>query len=470
MADDLFEIVEQKLAQNTSPNEIRQELLDQGYLEEDIDEALESLVGGERGRTSRLIRIFTGKEVLDRVGYGFVPNQFINILFYLTGANYFWLGVVNGARAILSIIVSSIVQEYSKLKKLGKSFISKSGYMFGFSFLGMAFATLIRSEIMFAAFLLIGGVGVVTHGDVYDAFVKRRLKKEKMNKFLSKIGQYGLLITAVCLLISGWLMDKFPMVGRETVTIFGSTYPLFGYLISFEITAIAFILSGYALSHVKEETEKEEVENFLSKYWEKIKIYLDTFLHNKYIFLLVITSIIIGFTQILGNSYFGVFIYEQFQNVGFGGFMNVAVIYFFAIIASFLGPWFSKAVKKHIGLAPTLVFGTLLSSLMPLALAYNPNLYAIGAANALSVIGASILGVSQGLLARKLLRDDEREVYFSTVSIAGVVPFLFMIPLGAGYAQMQGLVPLFKVLAFTLIIVVAPLYMVLVGMGRDKKL
>ncbi len=475
MPDDLLELVEKEVLQNSSPEKIKDKLTDEGYLEADIESAINEITkkhGDKRkSETDKLVKTFSIKEIFDRIGYGFVPHQFINILFYLTGANFFWLGVVNGAKSILSILVSSIFQELSKVKELGKSFISWSGYLFGFSFFGMALGTLIQSPLLFAISLFIGGAGVVTHGDLYRNFVQRHLKKEKMSKFLAKIGNYGLLITAVCMVISGWLMEEFPWTGGETVTLFGNTYPMMGYLISFEITAIMFILSGYMISRIKKNTEtQEKVKGFAKDYWNKIKVYLKTFLTNKHLFLLIAASILLGFTQILGNSYFGLFIYQEFTNIAFGGFLNVGIIFAIAVVASLVAPTFSRWFNEHTGLAPTLVFGTLLSALMPLALAYNPNLVAIGIANALSVIGASILGVSQGMLARKLLHDDEREVYFNISSLAGVIPFAIMIPLGSYYAQLQGLTALFKVLAFLLIIVVAPLYIALVWMGRKNRL
>jgi MFS family permease len=470
MADDLLDIVEHEVTNNASPDDIHAKLEKQGYLAEDIETAIQKVQDrqGKQSKDRRLAQIFSTKEAFDRFGYGFVPHQFMNILFHLIGANLFMLGVVNGAKSIISIVLSSIFQEYSKAKPVKKSIVSVSGYLFGFSFIGLSFAIWFESVPAFAAFLLLSAAGIVSHGDLYNKFVRDRLKKERMNKFLKKMGQYGVMITAISMLISSYLLERFPRTGEETITFLGTTYPVFGYLISFEITAIAFIMSGYFVSLVEETTDTKQATRFLHTYWEKIKVYLSTFLQNKKLFLLIMTSIIVGFTQVIGNAYYGVYIYENFKTMWLGGFINVGIIYFIAVIASLFGPWFSRTMQDTTGLAPTLVFGSLLSALLPLVLAYNPNLLAIGAANAVTVIGGSILGVSQGLLARNLLFEDERRVYFSIASLAGVVPFLILFPLASWYAGTFGLEALFKIIAAILIVVVAPLYVTLVVMGDES--
>ncbi|MFC1648191.1 MFS transporter [Nanoarchaeota archaeon] len=472
MGEDLLELVKKEVTIGTSPEKVKELMLHKGFLETDIQDALSKAEAetAEYRETKHLVKVFSWKEMFDRVGYGFVPQQFINILFFLTGAGFFWLGIINGARSVISTVLSSMFQEYSKKRQLRKRIISCSGYLYGFSFFGMAAATLLKSVPLFAASLLIGSIGVVSHGDLYQSLKKRQLKREKMNRFLASIAKYGVLITAVCLLVSGWLMDKFPVLGTETIMFMGKSFPLLGYLISFEVTAIAFILSGHMLAHVKDVVDQKKVDRFFRNYIKDMRIYLGTFMRNGSLFLLILTTIIIGLVQVLGNSYYGVFIYQGFKDMAFKGFMNVAVLYFIAVMVSLLGPWFSRSVNKKIGLAPTLVFGTLLVAMTPMAMAFNPNFYAIGAALALSVLGAAIIGVSQGMLVGKLLRVDERRVYFSTASMAAILPFIILLPIGSWYAQMHGLVPLFKILAGVLVIIVAPLYIVLVGMSSKRRL
>ena len=472
MSKELLEKVRQAFEQGKAVDDVKAELVSQGFLEEEVIEAIQKVRGAERSKDEKEnIKLLTFKEVLDRVGYGFASVQFINILFYLTGAGFFLIGVINGLKAILSLIISSFLQEYSKIKAVSKKFMSKAGILFGISFLFIAMAIVIKSVPLFAVALLAGSIGVVTYGDLYNKLVEQTLKKEKMSKFLLRISHYGVLITGISLLIAGYLFDKFPMINATKVVLFGKSLPIYGYLIAFEITAIAFILSGYVLHYIKEKKlETQKIKGFVSDYYYKIREQTKGFVKNKYLLTLLLASSITGLVLILGNSYYGIFIYNKFRFMAFGGFMNIAVIFTFAIIVSFLGPAFSKYLNKKVGLAPTLVFGTLLLAMMPLVAAYNPHFMSISIANALSVLGAAILGMSQGLLVRKLLTEAQRKLYFAALSIAVVIPFIILIPIGSWVAQAYGLVVLFKILALILLVLAAPIYFILVIFASKLRL
>ncbi len=469
MREDLFRVVEDELTSNSSPEEVREKLLSQGYLEEDVDRAISLIVKKKRSleEERRLRRSLLVKEFLDRAGYGFVPHQFINVLFILAGGGYFWLGVLNALRSVLTTIISSLFQEYLRVRGVVKQFISRAGYLFGFSFLLMPVAIITKNPFLFALLVLVGSVGVVTHGDFYGELLRRTFKNKY---FLFKVRSYGVLVTSLAIVASGFLMDKFPYTGSEALRIGGKAYPLYGYLLSFEATALAFIVSGYLVSTLKVEEAPTGVKKWLKGYLKKVNVYLSTFLRNKHLALLGLTSMLVGVTQILGNSYYGVYIYENFKDTALKGFLNVALVYSVAVLTSLAGGWFTKKVQQHTGLAPTLVFGTLLLALLPLTITYNPNLVAITLASAFSVIGAAILGVSQGLLTYKLLRSDERKVYFSSVSLATLPAVIVLTPFGAYLAQVEGLTALFKVVGFSLVFLVAPLYVALVLITSKDKL
>src|SRR3989338_4911130 len=76
---------------------------------------------------------FVMKEALDKIGFGFGSQQFINVLLFLSGASIFLVGVVNGLKAALSIMVAVLAQEYNKKKRISKRVIGFSGIFFGFS-------------------------------------------------------------------------------------------------------------------------------------------------------------------------------------------------------------------------------------------------------------------------------------------------------------------------------------------------
>ncbi len=151
-----------------------------------------------------------------------------------------------------------------------------------------------------------------------------------------------------------------------------------------------------------------------------------------------------------------------FKNQFLGGFLNVAIIFSISAVISFIGPMFTKILHKHIGISPMLVFGTLLSAMLPLSLAYNPNLVVVGISAALSILGASILGMAQGYFSHKLLSEEERRIYFSFIGVAAAIPILILTPIGAALASIYGLALLFKIIILMLVFVVAPLYFLIV--------
>ncbi|MBN2459343.1 hypothetical protein JXB28_03590 [Candidatus Woesearchaeota archaeon] len=472
MGTGLDEKIRQAFTEGRVADEVQAELVSQGFMEDEVMDAIQKIKGPERSKEEKSnIRLLTVKEVLDRVGYGFSSIQFINILFFLSGAGFLLIGIINGLKTIFSLIISSFLQEYSKLRSISKSFMGWAGILFGISFLVIAAAVVAKSLALFSIALLIGSIGVVTYGDLYNQLVEQTIKKEKMSKFLLRISHYGVIITAISLILAGFLFDQLPMMNAEKISLFGRSYPIYGYLIAFEITAIAFILSGYVLHFIKEKKiESQKVKGFFSSYFRKIRLQIGSFLKNKYLVTLLFASAITGLVQILGNSFYGIFIYNKFSYLAFKGFMNIAIIFTFAILVSFLGPAFSKALNKKVGLAPTMVFGTLLVAMMPLVAAYNPHFMSITLANAFSVLGAAILGTSQGLLIRKLLSEEQRKLYFAALSILVIIPFIILIPIGSWIAQAYGLVPLFKILAIILLAIGAPLYFILVLMANKLRL
>ena len=166
--------------------------------------------------------------------------------------------------------------------------------------------------------------------------------------------------------------------------------------------------------------------------------------------------------QIIGNSYLGIFIYEHFKNQFLGGFMNVALIFVIALITSIAGTMLTKSFAKSLGEAPMLVFGTLLIALLPLTMYFNPNLYAIGLATALSVIGGAVVGVAQGLIGERLMDERELSTYFTGLGYISIIPILVLVTIGAIVAQVFTLQILFLALGIILALIVMPVYFILV--------
>lgn len=472
----LQEEVKERLARNESPNLLRASLIDGGYAEADIEEVLKSVstthLDQRDSRDRHNSRILAVREFIDRIGYGAAAPQFINILFYQTGAGLFLLGLFNGLRTIISMLLSAVLQEYSRKHKVSKDVIRWAGVLFGFSFLLMAFAVRARIVWVYAAAILLAGVGVVTYGDLYNKLLFETIRREKMGKVLAKMAQYGVLITTMAMLLSGWIIDRFPETAKASFTLFGMTFQPIGYLLAFEITAFAFIISGMLLHYVKEQREERTYpfRKFIVEHFSLLKKYTGGFLKQKYLALLVVATMISGLLEVLGQSYYGLYIYHEFRYIAFGGFLNVAVIYGIAIITSFTGPWFTKRLQKSIGLSPMLVFGTLLLAILPFTLVYNANLISVALALLLGVIGGAIIGVAQGLLVRKLMNEETRRRYFMSLGLIVTIPYLILIPVGSWVAATFGMTTLFLLIGLGLVVVVAPLYFILVAMANKERL
>jgi hypothetical protein len=477
MNKELFQRAKKSIDSGKSSQEVQSDLTSQGFIEDEVAEVIQQIKGAEvSDEDKKNMRIFTFKEIFDRIGYGFASTQFINILFYLIGAGFFVIGAINGLKTVISIVISSVMQEYARSRKVSINFLSKSGVLFGLSFLFIAMAITIKSVPLFSLALLVGAVGVVTYGDLYERLAEEHLKKEKLGRFLRNISHFGVIITGVCMIISGMLFDMFPMLSSNQVTIFGRTFALFGFLICFEITAIAFILSGYVLHFIKEKKNYETPqEGFLTEYFAKLTQQSRAFFSSSHLVLLLLASAITGLIQVLGNSYYGIFIYHKFTEGAFSGllpgvFLNIAFMFLFAIVASFLGPTFSEYLNKRVGLAPSLVFGALLVAMMPLVCVYNPNFMPLLVANGLGVMGSAIIGMGQGLLVRKLLREDQRSLYYSIMGVGIAIPFLILVPIGAWIAHVYGLLVLFKILAGIMLVGAAPIYFILVIVASKQRL
>lgn len=466
----LHEEIKRELERSHSINEVKNNLIRRGYLEEDIDKIISEDMKSKSGERSRNDGILTIKELFDRIGYGFASQQFINILFMLSGASFFLIGMTNSFKTALTSLLSGAIVELRKIKYIGKNLISTSGMVYGFSFFGITIALVMKNPWIFALSLVIGSLGIIAHGDLFLEYSKALLKHEKRSDFMRFISYFGILITAASLLIAGFVMEFIPLNGAVIdlgfLGIPDISFKIFGYLLIFEITAIMFILSGYLLSLIKDSEALFTIDlnflHFLKNYLSDTVSSYKIFSKNNKVYLLTIATITTTVLQVVGNSYYGIFIYERFKNQFLGGFLNVAAVFVVALIASLVGSMLTKKFAKSLGEAPMLVFGTLLISLMPFTMFFNPKLYAIALAAALSVVGGVIVGIAQGLLAERLMNESELRVFFSSMGFVSIIPILAIGALGAIIAQALGLQQLFFYLGTSLALIVMPVYFVIV--------
>lgn len=454
--------VKKRLEAGETLHSIRVSLIGKGHAEKEVDETLKKISmqqkSSEQNAESKNARIVTLKEVFDRLGFGFGSQQYINILFFLTGGSIFLIGIINGIKGLIIMLLSPFLQEFLKVGRIKKSAIIWQGIFFALSFVIMGIAIMLSSVPLFIAGLLLGSVFVVFYGDIYYNLVMSRLKKEHMGHFLKRISNYGLLITGAALLGGGFMMDKLPEKG---------------YIFLMGTASLLFIISAVILFFVRVEPSVafggRKLLLQISIYLSNIKEHVKSSLNDKVMLILLITGAATSLVHVLGNSFYGIFIYNHLNSQGFGSFLNVAVIFLIALLSSIIGSVITQKNSREYGKFPMLVFGTLLMAIMPLTYYYNPNLVSIGMATILGVIGGSIAGVARGLLSLDLLHEENRKRYFSVSSILFIVPYVLIIPLGAYIAQNHGLQKLFLILGLTLIIFVVPLYLLIIVINHKMR-
>ncbi|MDD5087150.1 MAG: hypothetical protein PHV16_05355, partial [Candidatus Nanoarchaeia archaeon] len=464
-----------KEVDNSSLQELGFQVMGRNHVNSEIEDAIEKYAKKRKSNKkeieSKNIRRFFCKEFFDRISYGFGSQQFINILFFHTGASFFTIGMINGIRVILNLIISFIVDEYSKIKTVSRKFIGATGIIFGFSFIIMAMARLWHSVPLFIFALLIGSIGAVSYGELYQKLFRDIMKRERSN-LLRNISHYGLIITGVSIVLGGYIMDKFPATGT-LVSFLGYEFRLFGYFIAFEIAAISSILAGYFLAFLKEKhvssVGRASILTQINIRMQEIKKNVPVLITNKVILTLFIASLITGLVQTLANSFYGIYLYETFKNGYFKGFANIAVIFLIAIMTSFFSPYIVRKNARDYGKLPMMVFGTLLMAIMPLTYYYNPNLVSIAVGTLIGFIGAAIIGVAHGLITTDIMSENERKIYFSSYSILIIIPYLIIVPLGSYFAQVYGLKNLFLFLGLILALIVVPLYLAIIVLYNKKE-
>ena len=415
---------------------------------------------------------FLAKEILDRIGYGLSSQQFINILFILIGANYFIIGTINGLKMVLGVIISFLLEKYAVAKGVSKKLMKFSAILFAFSVFLLTLAIGLQSLALFITAILIGGILAILYGNLYQDWFKENLGMEFRGNFLQKISYYGLLITGASMLLGAYLADNFLSEGKSIpFNLLNLKFDLNikGYSVAFALAAVLFLISAIIIFLIRDkpkitsDSEKTEEPSILSA-GVRAKLFGD-----KVIVILLVTSSLVSIVQTLGASYYGIFIYQQFNNTGYGGFTNVAIIFLIALLTSVVGPVVTQYNSRAYGKFPMLVFGTLLMAIMPLTFYYNATLLAIALATFLSTIGASICGVAYGMLIGELIHEDYKKPFIKLSGVLTILPYLLFVPLGAYFAQEIGLPLFFLLLGLILALAVMPLYFLIILLYNLRK-
>jgi hypothetical protein len=425
---------------------------------------LESSKNAEDANFKRDNSILKYKILVDKVGAGFSSIQFLNILFSFTGASMFMIGIVNAFRSAINMMVSSFVKRRAEKSSFSTDLMIVSGIFFGFSFLFIALGISLKWKWLFALSLLLGSVFFVIHGDMFQIFLNRYMKRLKSGIFTERTTFTGIIVMAVALFLSSWLMENISFAGEYF------TFPLigkniyFGYLISFEIAAFAFIFSSYLFMRIKVNinsfSEKDNIP--AESYFSQLRSSFQKYFKNKYLFTLTLATIFVGVFQAIMNSFVGIYVYKEFSDAFLGGFLNVGFMLALALLVVLIGPTITGKMNRNLGVAPLFVFGTLLMAILPLTLYYNSYFPAIVVANMLSVLGAAMIGSGHNLVSVRLLNEKDREAYYTFSGIITLIPFVVLVALLSLFANNAGLLALFRFMGIGVVVCLFPIYLLMV--------
>lgn len=404
------------------------------------------------------------KILVDKLGAGFSSIQFLNILFFFTGASFFMIGIVNALKSAINTVTSSIVKRRAERGHFSTDLMILSGIFFGLSFLLVATSVNFGWSWLFAISLLVGSFFFVIHGDMFQIFLDRYLKKLKPGIFTERTTFIGIVVMAVSIFLSALLLEKIPITGVQfKLPIIGLSH-YFGYWLSFEIATIAFIMSSYLFMRIKITLVSFNVQDqgYTGGYFSEMRQSARKYFSNKYLLILTLAMIFVGVFQAIMNAFVGIYMYDSYKNVFLGGFLNVGFMLSLALLVVLIGPLITGKMNRNLGVVPLFVFGTLLMAILPLTLYYNAYFPAVVVANLLCVLGAAMIGAGHNLVAVRLLNEKERESYYTFSGIFALIPFAVLVILISFFADKYGLVRLFKYLGFGVVTCLFPIYFVMV--------
>lgn len=447
--DNIKDHIKKRLDEKKKPDIIKYELLSKGFLEYDVDKAIKKHTG--QSTREHVVERFVFKELFYKLSSGFGSDQFIYIFLFLLTGSYFILGLGVGITVVLSLLLSLFLNDYFKVRKVTKTMISLIGLVICICFIAIAFAIFYEIWLIIIIAIIVLGLGNVFLGEVYSNAFSKEVENKTESFWLTRIGGYSLFFVVIGLIIGAYFLEKY------------ST----GYYYVFIIAAVCLLVSAIVLQTLikkRMQIETTHVSILFKQRLKDIRKWSKLIFKNKVIKFLAIGTIITGLVQTIGNTYYGVFVYRYFTYIGWGGFLNVAVIFSVPIITSLFSAVIAKMLSKQYGNIPSLVFGTMLIAILPLTMWLRPNLISISMAMVCAVVGGAIVGLATGLLLSNYVDHEMRNWYFQSYTLLICIAYIIFIPIAALFAQygslgaIGSLQALFGIMGGLLIIVVVPMY------------
>jgi len=353
--------------------------------------------------------IFSLKEFFDSTAFGFMPNQFINVLFYsillLSGLGWWIVALVNSLKHIGSYVSELFLGNYDNKTLLSR--IRLFSLFYAFSFFIMIFGLVYNNYMIFGIGMIFSGISISSQGLLYRRLVKQELKFSYLREYYSRINFFTLLSVALTF-VSAYLFLRVNSL-----------------IIPLEIASISFILSSYILFRLKPEKKIKELSQItgfrkLVSEYKNIKVF-----SKRTIFILALA--IINATIILTYSYLGIYIFEQYKHFYLGHFGNIALVFGISIIASLL---FSKKINylisNNYGQLPVIIFGISLFSLIPLSYSQSVDFISLIIATSVGLMGMSMLRISSEIyMIRNNFKSKLNGIAFSKILLLMLISLYF---------------------------------------------
>lgn len=467
-------IAKSKLTEIMDSDVVFQILLQKGYLPSDAQIAIEEAMSQIKSEHKQ--KILKGRlgivslEFFDRVGFGLSSVQYTNIFFFLFGINLFLIGLIHGINLFFQLIISFFFEGKRRMKNKTLSLLTKFiGILF---LLAMGIFSITENKIGILSSFLFYSAFILIYSIKYNKVSYLLLKNENRGFFTRNIALTGLIFTAIGIFFSAWILDYFPfsesLFGKVQIFQFSINSPAIIYFTS----ALMLFIAGIIMFFFKSKSEEDEPFQRID-FGMRISLAIKTVKEicmDKKLMILSLGSIISFIANILINAYLGIFIYTSLSNTGFGAFRNVSIIFIIALFSSMLGPYIVRSNSRLIGKLPLLIFGTLLSAILPFAVYFNRGLMSLAIATLLGILGSSIAESAFGMAFMDMISNEKRVAYFRSSSLIVSLPSIILVAIGAFIAQSFGIQILFISLSILLALVVVPMYLALLIIESTRKI
>ena len=481
---ELKEIIREKLKTRKNYDEVRESLVRDGYLEEEFEKELDEIIKEDEVEKKKELKSNSKKIVsidgISKFGSGLLSNQYLNVILYLiSSSNLFLVGVVTTIRYVISLFSSFYTEK--KLQYMNPSKVKLSLIGFGIAITSTVFGYALMSMNLYlfiAAFILLGYL-LNIFNKIYLHISKELVKNEKRGFAFRRLAFFTLIFSLVGLFMGSVVLD-FIGIGHSNnlIAALSNNYLVLILFLLYSVSyyIIAFIILSFKGLKGMQFYEKKSIITELKNSISDIKI----FFSDRLLSLLFVAGFLTLFVATIGNSFYGIFIFNQLNVFGNLRFLRIAIIFAVTIVASMIGPYIVKINSRGLGKIIMLVFGTFLSSFMPFFLSISPiiksgynsnylNLIIISFAALLNFIGVSIVGSAFGMVVVDLIPTEHRAKFFNSNQIALILPSIIFMPIASYIAQQFGLRVLFMSLAVITAFIITPMYMLIIFINESKK-